>query len=117
MSEPWWSDNYDGPCQWADRDPSNKPWCELHQSCGSIDAHACWFAALTDRAEKAEAQIQRVRVLIDTADSFTPPLTLTTAELRRALGVPCPTCSGPIRETVGLVCQTCGTDYGGASDE
>lgn len=24
---------------------------------------------------------------------------------------PCPTCSGPIRETVGMVCQTCGTDY------
>lgn len=25
---------------------------------------------------------------------------------------PCPTCSGPSRETVGMVCQTCGTDYG-----
>lgn len=25
---------------------------------------------------------------------------------------PCPTCSGPQRETVGMVCQTCGTDYG-----
>lgn len=25
---------------------------------------------------------------------------------------PCPTCSGPVRETVGMVCQTCGTDYG-----
>lgn len=25
---------------------------------------------------------------------------------------PCPTCSGPIRETVGMVCQTCGKDYG-----
>lgn len=25
---------------------------------------------------------------------------------------PCPTCSGPIRETKGMVCQTCGTDYG-----
>ena len=24
---------------------------------------------------------------------------------------PCPTCSGPTRETVGMVCQTCGTDY------
>lgn len=24
---------------------------------------------------------------------------------------PCPTCSGPIRETVGMVCQSCGTDY------
>ena len=24
---------------------------------------------------------------------------------------PCPTCSGPVRETVGMVCQTCGTDY------
>lgn len=24
---------------------------------------------------------------------------------------PCPTCSGPSRETVGMVCQTCGTDY------
>lgn len=24
---------------------------------------------------------------------------------------PCPTCSGPIRQTVGMVCQTCGTDY------
>jgi hypothetical protein len=24
---------------------------------------------------------------------------------------PCPTCSGPIRETVGMVCQTCGRDY------
>lgn len=26
--------------------------------------------------------------------------------------LPCPTCSGPSRETVGMVCQTCGTDYG-----
>jgi hypothetical protein len=25
--------------------------------------------------------------------------------------LPCPTCSGPVRETVGMVCQTCGTDY------
>lgn len=25
--------------------------------------------------------------------------------------IPCPTCSGPIRETVGMVCQACGTDY------
>lgn len=25
---------------------------------------------------------------------------------------PCPTCTGPTRETVNLVCQTCGTDYG-----
>ena len=24
---------------------------------------------------------------------------------------PCPTCSGPIRETVAMVCQTCGTNY------
>lgn len=24
---------------------------------------------------------------------------------------PCPTCTGPTRETVGMVCQTCGTDY------
>lgn len=24
---------------------------------------------------------------------------------------PCPTCSGPSRETVGMVCQTCGIDY------
>lgn len=24
---------------------------------------------------------------------------------------PCPTCSGPTRETVGMICQTCGTDY------
>jgi hypothetical protein len=24
---------------------------------------------------------------------------------------PCPTCSGPIRETTNLVCQTCGRDY------
>ena len=61
-------------------------------------------------------QVWAVRELIDTADRFTPPLTLTIAELRRALDVPCPTCSGPIRETVGLVCQTCGTDYG-ADDE
>lgn len=26
--------------------------------------------------------------------------------------VPCPTCTGSVRETTGLVCQTCGTDYG-----
>jgi hypothetical protein len=25
---------------------------------------------------------------------------------------PCPTCTGPTRETTGLVCQTCGHDYG-----
>lgn len=24
---------------------------------------------------------------------------------------PCPTCTGPTRETVGMICQTCGTDY------
>lgn len=29
---------------------------------------------------------------------------------------PCPTCSGPIRETVGMVCQTCGTDYAQNTD-
>lgn len=29
--------------------------------------------------------------------------------------IPCPTCTGPVRETVGMVCQTCGTDYGAAS--
>jgi hypothetical protein len=28
---------------------------------------------------------------------------------------PCPTCSGPIRETTNMVCQTCGTDYGSAA--
>jgi histidine triad (HIT) family protein len=26
-------------------------------------------------------------------------------------GPPCPTCSGPIRETVGMICPACGTDY------
>jgi hypothetical protein len=26
--------------------------------------------------------------------------------------IPCPTCTGRLRETVGMVCQTCGTDYG-----
>ena len=25
---------------------------------------------------------------------------------------PCPTCSGPSRETVRMACPTCGTDYG-----
>jgi hypothetical protein len=30
---------------------------------------------------------------------------------------PCPTCSGPVRETTGLVCQTCGTDYGKPADD
>ena len=30
--------------------------------------------------------------------------------------LPCPTCSGPSRETVGMVCQTCGTDYGPPDD-
>lgn len=30
---------------------------------------------------------------------------------------PCPTCSGPSRETVGMVCQTCGTDYGKADSD
>ena len=24
---------------------------------------------------------------------------------------PCPTCTGPIRETTNMICQTCGTDY------
>ncbi|GIM88746.1 hypothetical protein [Paractinoplanes toevensis] len=24
---------------------------------------------------------------------------------------PCPTCSGPSRETTGMVCETCGTSY------
>lgn len=37
---------------------------------------------------------------------------------RRAAWVPapCPTCSGPVRETVGMVCQTCGTDYAAVVD-
>lgn len=26
--------------------------------------------------------------------------------------LPCPTCTGPGRQTVGMVCPTCGTDYG-----
>jgi hypothetical protein len=30
---------------------------------------------------------------------------------RNQADAPCPTCSGPVRETVGMVCQTCGTDY------
>ena len=30
---------------------------------------------------------------------------------------PCPTCSGPSRETVGMICQTCGTDYGPAMSD
>lgn len=91
MSEPWWSDNYDGPCQWADRDPSNKPWCELHQSWGSIDAHACWFAALTDRAEKAEAQVQRVRELLEPyvpCPSHDDDCDSVICALRLALGLP-----------------------------
>lgn len=29
----------------------------------------------------------------------------------RVADLPCPTCTGPVRETVGMVCQTCGTDY------
>lgn len=34
---------------------------------------------------------------------------------REQLLKPCPTCSGPTRETVGMVCQTCGTDYAAGS--
>lgn len=34
-----------------------------------------------------------------------------------AVPAPCPTCSGPIRETVGMVCQTCGTDYAPAEQD
>lgn len=34
---------------------------------------------------------------------------------REELLKPCPTCSGPARETVGMVCQTCGTDYAAGS--
>lgn len=34
---------------------------------------------------------------------------------RPAVDAPCPTCSGPSRETVGMVCQTCGRDYGSPS--
>jgi hypothetical protein len=30
---------------------------------------------------------------------------------RNQADAPCPTCSGPVRETVGMVCQSCGTDY------
>ena len=79
---------------------------------------------LLARAEKAEAAIQRVRELCDNKQReveesdplFGPPLTLTVPDVLRALDVPCPTCSGPIRETVGLVCQTCGTDYGDSDD-
>jgi hypothetical protein len=35
----------------------------------------------------------------------------TAAGSRVARPKPCPTCTGPIRETVGMVCQTCGADY------
>ena len=36
----------------------------------------------------------------------------TDSESATVIKFPCPTCSGPSRETVGMVCQTCGTDYG-----
>lgn len=37
-------------------------------------------------------------------------------QIVRQQATPCPTCSGPSRETVGMVCQTCGTDYGPSED-
>ncbi len=35
------------------------------------------------------------------------------ADAPMASPAPCPTCSGPVRETVGMVCQTCGADSSG----
>jgi DNA-binding CsgD family transcriptional regulator len=56
-----------------------------------------------DAATKVEAQVfapetDEVRALAEEA-------------ARRLADDPCPTCTGPLRETVGMICQTCGTDY------
>lgn len=68
--------------------------------------------------------IERVGDALMTCDLHTrlatlagPPSALGRYRVRTSAGVlrwepaPCPTCSGPTRETVGMVCQTCGTDY------
>ena len=44
------------------------------------------ISVLCDTVLGQREQIEQVRALVDAADGFTPPLTLTTAELRRALG-------------------------------
>ena len=69
---------------------------------------------LAKKLADREAAIRRVRKLWTTCSC--DRCTTNHLAILRALDVPCPTCSGPIRETVGLVCQTCGTDYGAQGD-
>lgn len=79
--------------------------------------------AREDEVEQAAQAIYAVRVARyrDYGISCTPwgQLDERTARIFREYaaaalrGGPCPTCSGPVRETVGMVCQTCGTDYAG----
>lgn len=52
-----------------------------------------------------------IQALIDVAGALGYDLALVPQE-----EPPCPTCTGPLRETVGMVCQTCGTDYGTQED-
>ena len=80
---------------------------------------ARWYKA---RVAELEAIVAEVRALADEAweDGRHNPVfdTVDAEHLRAILDAPkgatespCPTCSGPSRETVGMVCQTCGTDY------
>ena len=102
-------------CRW--NEGLSGSYCQTHFAY-TEDMGVCHVADLIERAERAEAAIKRVREIqpIPVGDFAHSGWNACLAAVLRALDVPCPTCSGPIRETVGLVCQTCGTDYG-AGDE
>lgn len=59
-------------------------------------------------AEESEAEARRVAALWGWPYEA---VSRVVGQWETAEQAPCPTCSGPIRETVDMVCQTCGTDY------
>lgn len=90
-----------------------KVWCETceHEHIAPIPTvtylcHECGFGQWTSHmAEQHRAQTGHRTYRQGHVLSTRP------APQPEEIAAPCPTCSGPTRETVGMVCQTCGTDY------
>lgn len=64
-----------------------------------------------DRNDRPDATTQDERDYDDAGDHLE---TVTRTYIAQEHARPCPTCTGPIRETVDMICQSCGTDYGPA---